>query len=219
MDKRIFPREEIQKMYDGLASSYDLSLSLFKIAGFKVDRYRKKTIQNLHLELGDKVVDLGCGTGLNFSFLQEKVGAEGKIIGVDLSVKILEQAESLANKNSWDNIELIQSDMAEFQIPDDTDGVLSTMAITMSPDYDKIIKGISNSLGKGKHMSIFELQKPDGWPKWLVKLMVKLLSSYRTRYEHTQRTPCNSIEKYFSGVSLQYQYFGSACIAHGVNEK
>lgn len=72
MNKRIFTREEIQKMYDGLASSYDLSMFFFKIAGFKVDTYRKKAIQNLHLEPGDTVVDLGCGTGLNFSLLQEK---------------------------------------------------------------------------------------------------------------------------------------------------
>lgn len=219
MNKRIFTREEIQKMYDGLASSYDLSMFFFKIAGFKVDTYRKKAIQNLHLEPGDTVVDLGCGTGLNFSLLQEKVGVEGKIIGVDLSVKMLEQAESQANKKGWDNIELLQSDMAEFQIPDDTDGVLSTMAITMSPEYDQIIQKIATTLEKGKRLSIFELQKPDGWPEWLVKLMVKLLSSYGTRYEHTQRTPCNSIKKYFSGISLQYQYFGSVCIAYGVSEK
>lgn len=107
--------------------------------------------------------------------------------------------------------------MAEFQIPDDTDGVLSTMAITMSPEYDQIIQKIATTLEKGKRLSIFELQKPNGWPEWLVKLMVKLLSPYGTRYEHTQRTPCNSIEKYFSGVSLQYQYFGSVCIAYGVS--
>lgn len=202
-------------MYDGLASSYDWSLFLFKIIGFRVQAYRRKAIQNLHVDTGDTVVDLGCGTGLNFGFLQEKVGLEGKIIGVDLSTKMLEQAESRANKNGWDNVELVQSDMAEFQLPNQTDGVLSTLAITMSPDYNDIIQYMSTSLKSGKRMSIFELQNPQNWPRWLVKTMVLLLKSYGTRYEHTQRKPCKSIQKYFRKSESRNYYFGSVCVATG----
>lgn len=219
MSNRIFTKEEIQKMYDGLSSSYDLSLLLFKVIGFREQTYRRKAIHNLHLVPGDTVIDLGCGTGLNFNILQRKVGPEGRIIGVDLSTKMLEQAKSRANKNGWDNVELVQSDMAEFQIPDDTDGVLSTMAITMSPVYDEIIKRISDSLSEGKCMSIFEFQKPDRWPERLVKAMIHLLKPYGTRYEHTKRFPCHSIGKYFNEASIQHYYFGSVCIASGVSRK
>ena len=219
MSNRIFTKEEIQKMYDELASSYDLSILLFKIIGFREQTYRRKAIHNLHLVPGDTVIDLGCGPGLNFNILQRKVGPEGRIIGVDLSTKMLEQAKDRINKKGWKNVELVQSDIAEFQIPDDADGVLSTMAITMSPDYDMIIRRIADTLKKGKRISIFELQKPDGWPEWLVKLMVKLLSPYGTRYEHTQRTPCNSIKKYFNDLSIKHHYFGSVCIASGVSRK
>ena len=215
MENRIFSREEVQNLYDGLASSYDLSMFLFRIMGFQELRYRREAIQKLQLQPGDKVVDLGCGTGLNFNILQQKVGPKGKITGVDLSAEMLEQAKSRSNKNGWKNVELVQSDMAEFQIPDDTDGVLSTMAITMSPEYDEVIKRVSASLGKGKRMSIFELQKPESWPEWLVKAMVKLLKPYGTRYEHTRRSPCASIKKYFHDVSVQRRYFDAVCIASG----
>jgi hypothetical protein len=89
------------------------------------------------------------------------------------------------------------------------------MAITMSPEYDEIIKGISDCLSKDKRMSIFELQKPKGWPQWLIKVMVELLKPYGTRYEHTQRTPCISIKKHFKDVTVQNRYLGSVCIASG----
>lgn len=219
MVDRIFTRDEIKNLYDGIASTYDQSLFLFKIFGFRVQNYRKQAIENLNLNSGNTVVDLGCGTGLNFSLLQEKIGPEGEIIGVDLSSKMLDKAKNRAKKNGWENVELIQSDMAEFQIPMDTEGVLSTMAITMSADYDNIIKKTSESLYGGKRMSIFEIQKPKGWPDWLVNAMVKVLSPYGTRYEHTQRTPCDSIKKHFQKISIQNHYFGAVCIAVGYNSK
>lgn len=218
MSDQIFTTKEIQKIYNGLASSYDFSLFFFKIMGFRVQAYRKKAVQDLHLKTGDKVVDLGCGTGLNFSLLREKVGPGGKIIGVDLSSEMLERAKNRVEKRGWENVELVQSDMAEFQIPPHTDGVLSTLAITMSPHYDEIIKRIADTLETGKRMSIFELQKPNEWPNWLVKAMIFLLKSYGTRLEHTKRIPSDAIEKYFSDVSIQRYYFGSVCIASGVIE-
>jgi demethylmenaquinone methyltransferase/2-methoxy-6-polyprenyl-1,4-benzoquinol methylase len=82
MNNRIFSRKEVQNIYDRVVSLYDLSLFLFKIIGFYVQKYRRKAIQNLHLKKGDTVIDLGYGTGLNFNILQEKVGPEGKIIGL-----------------------------------------------------------------------------------------------------------------------------------------
>ena len=96
---RIFSQNEIKNMYDGLASSYDLSLYIFRIFGFQVHKYRREAIQNLQLVEGDTVVDLGCGTGLNFSLLQEKLGPEGKIIGVDLSSEMLQKANNRVSKH------------------------------------------------------------------------------------------------------------------------
>jgi len=47
--------------------------------------YRVKAVQALELQNGDAVVDIGCGTGLNFSLLEEAIGPEGTLIGVDLA--------------------------------------------------------------------------------------------------------------------------------------
>ncbi|MFQ5933789.1 MAG: methyltransferase domain-containing protein, partial [Dehalococcoidia bacterium] len=42
-------------------------------------------VSRLALEPGDVVLDLGCGTGLSFEYLEEAVGPDGRIIGVDVS--------------------------------------------------------------------------------------------------------------------------------------
>lgn len=215
MSKRILTSTEVKEIYSSWAANYDASLLWFKMMGFLVQTYREKAVQNLHLKQGDTVVDLGCGTGLNFELLQNYVGPQGKVIGVDLSEEMLKQAEKRLDDYGWENVELVRSDMADYQIPDQAQGILSTLSITMSPKYDEVIKRGADSLDAGKRMSIFELQKPKKWPDWLVKAMVFLLKSYGTRYEHTKRTPSRSIQDHFSKSEVKNYYFGSVCIATG----
>jgi ubiquinone/menaquinone biosynthesis C-methylase UbiE len=78
----------------GLISLYDRSALLLYFAGFRHWAYRKRAIQSLALNHGDTVVDLGCGTGLNFSLLQGQVGPRGRIIGVDLTDAMLAEGSS-----------------------------------------------------------------------------------------------------------------------------
>ena len=168
------------------------------------------------MDAGDTVVDLGCGTGLNFKMLQDRVGPTGSITGVDLSDAMLAQARKRVRKSVWKNVSLVQADMAEYQIPQNVDGILSTLAITMSPNYDKIIKRASCTLTAGYRMSIFELKKPEKWPDWLLKSMIFMLKSYGTRLAHTKRTPCSSIMKWFTHSEMEEYYFGSVCVSTGV---
>ena len=193
MNNRIFTRDEAKNMYDGIASSYYQSLFLFKVIGFRVQTYRRKAIQNLHLKTCDTVVDLGCGTGLNFHILHEKAGPEGTIIGVDLSARMLEQARKKIKQHNWQNVELIQSDMADFSLDKSHHGVLSTMATTMSADYDTITEKASKGLSPGSGF--------------------KILRRYGTRYIHTKRDPYRSLRLHFSKSEIQKYYFGSVCIA------
>jgi demethylmenaquinone methyltransferase/2-methoxy-6-polyprenyl-1,4-benzoquinol methylase len=52
---------------------------------------RKRAVRALNLQRGDTVVDIGCGTGLNFPLLQGAIGPEGTIVGVDLTDAMLSQ--------------------------------------------------------------------------------------------------------------------------------
>lgn len=216
MRQRILTKKDVKAIYGRWAQNYDLSLWFFYLIGFRINVYPKAAVEGLKLDAGDTVVDLGCGTGLNFKMLQDRIGTTGNIIGVDLSESMLAQARKRVRKSGWENVSLIQADMAEYQIPQNVDGILSTLAITMSPNYDKIINRTSCTFAAGNRMSIFELKKPKKWPDWLIKFMVFLFKSYGTCLDHTKRTPCSSIKKYFSDAEMEKYYFGPACVATGV---
>jgi len=103
-------REEVTRAYRKRSSRYDRTVSLFNLFGpfgFNIPVWRCEAVRALDLQRGDTVVDIGCGTGLNFPLLQEAIGPEGRIIGVDLSDAMLAQAHRRAVENDWQNVELV----------------------------------------------------------------------------------------------------------------
>src|SRR5689334_7008047 len=110
-------------IYRQRAKSYDTS----GISG--LEPWRKEAVRTLGLTRGDRVVDIGCGTGLNFGSLQEAVGPEGRIIGVDLTDAMLDQARQRVTEHGWTNVELVQSDAAQYAFPDHVDGIISVFAL------------------------------------------------------------------------------------------
>jgi ubiquinone/menaquinone biosynthesis C-methylase UbiE len=64
-------------LYRKRAKRCDRDTLLLYFTGFRHWAYRKRAIQSLALNHGDTVVDLGCGTGLNFTLLQEQIGPGG----------------------------------------------------------------------------------------------------------------------------------------------
>ena len=89
------------------------------------DRIRPYAIRRLNLKPGDTVLDLGCGTGLSFDQLWHAVGAEGRIIGIELSTDMLDIAQEKVERNGWDNVTLIQGDARYVDMPESVDAVLA----------------------------------------------------------------------------------------------
>ena len=110
------------------------------------------------LSKGDIVVELGCGTGLNFPLDLDVIGPDGKLIGVDITDKMLDQARKRVKGNEWNNVELVQSDAAEYNFPKDVDGIFATGVIQYSPQYDKIIKQGYDALKTGKNVVILDFK-------------------------------------------------------------
>ena len=98
--------QKIIELYRKRAKHYDFTANLYYLLGYREYSYRKKAIRRLHLSNGHCVVDLACGTGLNFDFIVEKIGSEGKLIGVDLTDGMLEKAKERIQKKNWTNVDL-----------------------------------------------------------------------------------------------------------------
>ena len=114
-------------------------------------KIRRKAIENLGLREGDTVLDLCCGTGLNFPYLLEKVGKTGKIIGVDLSKEMLQATRKNINKNGWQNIQLINENATKLSLlPESVDGIFSSLGISTIPNQKKALGRAKNILKKIK---------------------------------------------------------------------
>ncbi len=209
-------KEKIKEIYHKRAPAYNYSVKLFNLIGWRVNFYRIKAVEALNLRKGDTAVDLCCGTGLNFPHLQNAVGSKGKIIGVDLSADMLKIAEKQVEEKKWKNVTLIQSDAAQYQFPNDINGIISSYAVTLIPEYDSIISKGAYSLDKGGKFVILDFKKPDGWPDWFAKFMVLLfIKPFGGTYIMKERHAWESLEKYLKLITFKEYYFGSTYIATG----
>ena len=203
---------EIRELYNRRARRYDWSANLYYLIGFREDAYRKKAVAALNLRSGDTVVEIGCGTGLNFQYIQEHIGPTGKIIGVDLTAGMLAVARRRCEKNNWKNVELVEHDAALFQFPDSIDGVISTFALTLMPEYKHIIEHAFAALSTEKNMVILDFKIPN-WPKPLINIAILLTSPFGVSLDVGHRHPWEDMKKIFGNLQIQEVYFGCTYLA------
>ena len=203
-------------IYRKRAKRYNRSTLLLYLAGFRHWAYRKRAIQSLALRPGDTVVDLGCGTGLNFSLLQDRVGPDGRIIGVDLTDAMLAQASERLAAHRWSNVELVQSDVAAYMFPPRLDGILSTFALTLVSKFDDVVQNGAAALAPKKRFVILDFKRPSGWMNKAAPALAKLLTGpFGGTIEMASRKPWQSLEEHLALVQFTNLYFGGAYIAAG----
>lgn len=199
---------DIVDIYEKKAKDYDFHLNYYPLFGIDIKQYQLDSVNALDLKKGDTVIELGCGTGLNFPFLLDIIGPTGQIIGVDITMDMLKLAKQRAEKNGWENIRLIHCDIAEYEFPKDVDGILSTGAITYSSSYDKVIKNGYDSLKSGKRFVIVDYKMPSGPTSIFAPLVVYFAKSFGVKIEFMERHPWESIEKYFEKTHFIESYGG-----------
>jgi SAM-dependent methyltransferase len=92
------------------AADYDRRTSVF-------GRYREMVVDALPLRPGDTVIDAGCGTGLCFAALHERIGPDGVIIGVDAAPDMLELAAERVAAAGWSNVALTCAPLETAELP------------------------------------------------------------------------------------------------------
>lgn len=90
--------------YDKIAGVYDsVSVRSYK-------KPRKALIEKMSLQRGETILLVGCGTGLIFQLIQNRIGDSGTIVGIDASKNMLLQAKRKINQHNWKNVHLIHAD-------------------------------------------------------------------------------------------------------------
>jgi demethylmenaquinone methyltransferase/2-methoxy-6-polyprenyl-1,4-benzoquinol methylase len=208
--------EALQRLYQRVASSYDAALWGYALVGFQHRRYRRRAIEALRLPEGSTVVDIGCGTGLNFALLQEAIGPTGRIIGVDLTPAMLDAARRRADRYGWTNITLVAHDAVSFDYPQGIDGVLATFSLSMMPGYRTVVHRAVQALRCDARLSVLDFRIPTWWPVWLQRLALALTRPLGETKAMAQRPVWQAVEEELEQTKLETYYFGAAYIAHGI---
>lgn len=208
-------REEIHDIYQKRAAIYELAVYGCYLLGFPIGRYRRLAIQALDPAPGHTIVEIGCGTGMNFPLLQAKVGPTGKILGVDISEAMLERAKKRIDEAGWKNVDLVLASAADYRFPERVDGILATGVLTYEPDYDKVIERGTKALITGRRWVVFDYKMPTGWFRHLVPLFVWIFSSFGISMELVERAPWQSIKRHLRNPRIEEFYFGLLFIASG----
>jgi len=176
-------------------------------------------VRALGLRPGATVVDVACGTGLNFSLLEQAIGPNGRIVGVDLTDAMLAQARQRIETNGWRNVSLVQADAAEFDFPTKVDAILSTYALSHVPDCGDVIAHGAAALSRGGHWVVLDLKAPDNVPRWLAQLGIAVGRRFGSIDEWATRRPWDAVhaamQDELADLSWTELCFGTAFLAAG----
>ena len=127
---------------------------------------RKQAINALDLQQGDTVIDLFCGTGINFKPILKQIGEHGQLIGIDGSKGMLAHAHSRIQKLGWNpkQIKLIEKNLLNLTpnafdsiLPSKcTPKVLITLALGIFPNYGEVFTNIFSIMPVGTRFVIME---------------------------------------------------------------
>jgi ubiquinone/menaquinone biosynthesis C-methylase UbiE len=110
------------------------------------------------LKNGDIVLDLGSGAGFDCFLAAGKVGDKGKVIGVDISEKMIAKAMDNADKYGYKNVEFRLGDIEKLPVDDNSiDVIISNCVINLAPDKEKVFKEAYRTLKNGGKMYVSDI--------------------------------------------------------------
>lgn len=150
----------VASRYDRIASIYGLFEWLYLVP---LRGVRDRAVAALALSAGDSVLEIGCGSGQNFSRLEDRIGASGSLVGVDISHGMLVRAQRLCRRRGWTNVSLRRSGATAYDFDDRVRAVFFSFSYAAMRDRTVALERAWKCLEPGGRLVIAERCVSDGF--------------------------------------------------------
>jgi ubiquinone/menaquinone biosynthesis C-methylase UbiE len=192
----------VRRTYDRRARFYNAIVRALSFGGDS--EYRRRAVAALRLRPGARVLDVGCGTGLNFRWIREAVGPTGMVAGSDIAREMLRQGP--------EGVRLVQAAAHQpVWRPAAFDAVLSTYVISTLLD-EQVVLPMVEALRPGGRLVIVDDNLPPGWyigPRFMVSNLL------RHGWPDLKRATVRALEPHVDNLAVTYCHYGMIFIISG----
>lgn len=125
---------------------------------------RVRAIERLDLAAGDRVLDVGCGPGVNFTSLREAVGSSGEVVGIDYSPGMVERARARVGDRGWENVAVRRADATTATLGSGFDAATATLSLSVMPDVDRAVANVHSALPGDGRLAVVDLRPVPSGP-------------------------------------------------------
>jgi demethylmenaquinone methyltransferase/2-methoxy-6-polyprenyl-1,4-benzoquinol methylase len=193
--------------YRQRAGHYDSELAPF-------EPIRGEAIAGLGLRRGDTVLDVGCGTGLSFELLHDRIGTGGRIVGIEQCPEMMARAQARVRENHWQNVDLVCAPAATAKVPVMADAALFHFTHDVLRE-SAAIGNVLAHLKRGARVVASGLQWAPPWA-WLTNAFVYLAAMYSVSSLEGLGHPWDKLARRLTDVEAQSALMGGVYIARGV---
>ena len=115
-------------------------------------------VRRASLVAGERVIDLGCGAGIDTLLAARLVSPGGRAIGLDTLPEMLEQAEANTREGGVANVEWLRGELESIPLPDaGVDVAISNGVLNLSPRKGRAMSEIFRVLRPGGRISLADI--------------------------------------------------------------
>jgi len=192
--------------YRRRARFYDQELALF-------EPIRAQAVDSLKLQPGATVLDVGCGTGLSFGLLEQRLGKAGRIVGIEQCPEMIARARARVQEAHWHNVDLVCVPAAEASIATPADAALFHFTHDILRE-DRAIDNMLSHLKPGARVVATGLQWAPPW-MWPANGFVMAAALYSVTSLDSLARPWDKLELRLRDVQFQTALLGGIYILSG----
>ena len=140
-----------------------------QVVEYRGKAYNRLIDTALDLKPGERVVDIGCGSGPSFPHLSDRVGPSGHVLGFDYNAEMIERARRRVEQAGWPNVEVLHADATEVELSG-FDAAIASYSISATHDVRATMLRVHAALKPGGRLLVLDVRlEPKGWSAPLVR--------------------------------------------------